>query len=64
VAKDVVAAYKWLNLSAEQGIAEAKVSLQLLEVRLTREQAAEGLRLSHEFKLRQMTPLNGASSAP
>ncbi len=53
-AKDYIQAYKWLNLSAGQGNEDASKALGVLEnSKMTREQIAEGQRLSREFKPRQ-----------
>jgi TPR repeat protein len=59
VAKDYVQAYKWLNLSSGQGKQAASEARDVVEKYLmTREQIAEGQRLSREFKPRE-TPGSG-----
>ena len=52
VAKDYVEAYKWWLLAAGQGDETAKKCLPALEFRMTREQIAEGEKLTRNFKPR------------
>ena len=50
VIKDDVEAYKWLLLAASHGNEDAKYYVAQSEMRLTREQIAEGQKLAREFK--------------
>jgi uncharacterized protein len=47
--QDFVIAYKWLNLSAAQGEKNAKIGKERVEKKMTRQQIAEGQRLSGEL---------------
>jgi len=49
VPADDVLAYMWVNLAAAQGILSSRQSRDLLAERITREQIAEGQRLSTEW---------------
>ena len=49
VPADNVLAYMWVNLAAAQGILNSRQSRDLLAERITREQIAEGQRLSTEW---------------
>jgi TPR repeat protein len=49
VPEDDVLAYMWWNLAAAQGHARARENKDILEQRMTREQIAEGQRLSREW---------------
>ena len=51
--QDYVEAYKWANLSAAQGNTNAAKLRDLLTKGMTREQIAEGQRLSREWKPKQ-----------
>jgi hypothetical protein len=50
VPKDLVSAYKWFNLSAAQGLELARANRNLIEKQMSRDQIAEGQRLSREWK--------------
>lgn len=50
VAENDVQAYKWWNLAAAQGDADAKKNKEIIESRMTREQIAEAQKLSAEWK--------------
>ncbi len=60
VTKDYIEAYKWCNLAASQGDVQVKKLLSSIEPIMTREQIAEGQRLSAAFVPRKETP--GSSS--
>ena len=45
-----VQAYKWFNLAAAQGNADAKSGKAIIEKEMTREQIAEAQKLSAEWK--------------
>jgi TPR repeat protein len=62
--KDYSEAYKWVNLSAAQGLARAGDSLRSLEAQMTPEQIAEGQLLSREFKLKLPQESEGTPSSP
>jgi TPR repeat protein len=49
VPEDAVLAYMWYNLAAAQGNERAQRNKDLLEERMTREQIAEGQRMSREW---------------
>jgi hypothetical protein len=49
VPEDYVEAYKWWNLAAAQGYADAKSNKEIVEKKMTRQQIAEGQRLSREW---------------
>ncbi len=49
VPQDDVEAYKWWNLAAAQGNAFAKSHKEIVEKKMTRQQIAEGQRLSREW---------------
>ena len=63
VRKDYVEASKWMLLAAEQGDEDAKKNVAALEVRMTREQIAEGQKLARNFKPREVPSSGGDSSA-
>jgi TPR repeat protein len=48
-AKDVIQAYKWAYLSAEQGVEQAMIALDFLEKELRPDQIEEGKRLAKEW---------------
>ena len=50
VPEDDVAAYMWFNLAAAQGVDDARKNRDTVKKRMTREQIAEGRRLSREWK--------------
>lgn len=50
VPKDLVFAYMWFNLSAAQGVELARSNRDLVEKQMTRDQIADGQRLSREWK--------------
>jgi TPR repeat protein len=62
VAKDYVEAYKWNLLAAGQGLVSAKKAMTTMEVRITREQMAEGQKLARNFKPREV-PSTGSDSS-
>jgi TPR repeat protein len=49
VPEDIVLAYMWFNLTAAQGHETAQGNKDAVEQRMTREQIAEGQRLSREW---------------
>ena len=49
VPEDYVLAYMWWNLAAAQGVEDARGNKDLVEQEMTREQIAEGQRLSREW---------------
>ena len=49
VPEDDVESYMWLNLAAAQGTEEAKQSKGILSEKMTKEQIAEGQKLSREW---------------
>ena len=49
VPEDYVLAYMWENLSAAQGFESAQDNKDILEQQMTREQIAEGQRMSREW---------------
>jgi TPR repeat protein len=49
IPKDYVEAYKWFNLAAAQGNVAAKSLKEIVEKRMTKQQIAEGQRLSREM---------------
>ena len=49
VPKNYIEAYKWWNLAAAQGVPVAKDNKEAVEKRMTRQQIAEGQRLSIEW---------------
>src|SRR2546430_722208 len=53
VVKDEVEAYKWWLLAAGQGNDDAKYNMTIVENKMSREQIAEGQRLSRDFKPRK-----------
>ena len=62
VAKDYVEGYKWSLLAAGQGVERAKENVTILEYRMSREQTAEGQKLAHNFKPREV-PSSGDDSS-
>jgi uncharacterized protein len=56
VATDNVFAYKWWNLAAARGVENAKKNKSILVERMTREQIAEGQKLSREWTDRRTRP--------
>jgi S1-C subfamily serine protease len=62
VAKDYVEGYKWGLLAAAQGVESAKTATTALEYRMTRDQIAEGQKLAHTFKPREVPASGGDSS--
>ena len=50
VPENDVQAYKWWNLAAAQGHADAKANKAIVEKKMTREQIAEAQKLSAEWK--------------
>jgi TPR repeat protein len=62
VAKDEVEGYKWFLLAGAQGDEIAKKNIAVVEIRLTREQIAEGQRLARNFKPREVPPDRADSS--
>ena len=63
VAKDYVESYKWTLLAAGQGDKDAKEIMTILENKMSREQIAEGQRLSRNFKPREVPSEGGDSSS-
>ena len=49
VPQDDVEAYKWWNLAAAQGDADARGNKEIVEKKMTKQQIAEGQRLSREW---------------
>lgn len=49
VPEDILMAYMWFNLSAARGVENAKTSKEIIEKKMTRQQIAEGQRLSREW---------------
>jgi len=49
IRQDIVKAYKWYNLAATQGFTGATDAKELLEKKMTKQQIAEGQRLSREW---------------
>jgi len=47
--EDIVLAYMWWDLPAAQGVEDAQDNKDIAESRMTREQIAEGQRLSREW---------------
>jgi TPR repeat protein len=47
--EDIVLAYMWWDLAAAQGVEDAQDNKDIAESRMTREQIAEGQRLSREW---------------
>jgi TPR repeat protein len=62
VVKDYVEGYKWLLLAAGQGNENAKTNVGVLEHCMTREQIAEGQRLAHSFRPREVPAPGGDGS--
>jgi len=50
VPEDVVQAYMWFNIIAEKGFSYAKSSMESVAKKMTKEQIAEALRLSREWR--------------
>ena len=49
VPQDDVEAYKWWNLAADQGNTKARGNKEIIEKSMTKQQIAEGQRLSREW---------------
>jgi len=49
VPQDILMAYMWFNLSAARDFEDAKTNKEIIEKRMTRQQIAEGQRLSREW---------------
>ena len=49
VPEDYVESYMWLNLAAAQGTEEAKRNKEIISEKMTKEQIAEGQKLSREW---------------
>ena len=52
--KDYGEAYKWLLLASGQGEERAKGTMATIESLMTREQIAEGQKLAHDFRPREV----------
>jgi len=50
VVKNEIESYKWVLLAAAQGNQNGRKAVAILEIRLTREQIAEGQKLARNFK--------------
>ena len=52
VPEDDITAYMWFNLASAQGLDTAKISKDIIAKRMTKEQVAEGQKLSREWQER------------
>ena len=59
VPQDNVLAYKWMNLAAAGGFTEAEKNRRIISGQMTREQIAEGQRLSREWLAKRDAKGNG-----